>query len=468
MASLGSASNMDDCLNVALLDPPTSPTSPKQGGITAPLDFSYLTPSKFGITTNSFSVPSKLKDKSRVSQLKDRRRSTIGVRGSPETNALIRYIAKQRMQAPSPATEHLRLQSSLPRSQTLKQKMAAFQFVMEDVDEEEKLEWKITPGKRDQKLDCIWAGKAQSDNLTLPLGKENRVTPGYQAPTTPPPLKRVCRGPLQECEGKITGATFSVPACTSQEEVQGFDFQSPIAHQDTAFHRQLQHMPFPILSQQIKTNLNHRDESGISSVTKKKRVHFGVPLSPEFFDKTLPPSTPLQKGATPLRQPASAASKQRSLLKTPQRNEASLPKPNFNSPEAGSGISQTKVLEGAVSSDIVFRDSEDEIPRFVLEEEDEVELEAELNSAGISEDASSDELAGSQAHVVTSLFKAEPLLEEQTGAEPELISSPQQEPPPLQQQEQQDPATSSSPGRPRGRKRKQPAAAAAAAATAAE
>ena len=43
--------------------------------------------------------------------------------------------------------------------------MAAFQFVMEDVDEEEKLEWKITPGKRDQKLDCIWAGKAQSGQL---------------------------------------------------------------------------------------------------------------------------------------------------------------------------------------------------------------------------------------------------------------------------------------------------------------
>ncbi|XP_041957868.1 cell division cycle-associated protein 2 isoform X2 [Alosa sapidissima] len=452
MASLGSTSDMD-CLNMALLDTPTSPTSPEQGGRTAPLDFPHATPLQFGITTNSFSVPSKLQDKSRVSQLKARRRSTIGVRGSPETNALIRYIAKQRMQASSPTTEHLRLQSSLPRTQTLKQKMAAFQIVMEEVDEEGKLELMITPGKSDQKLECIGAGNTHSDKLDSLLGKENRVTPGYLSPATPPPSKRVHRGPLQECEGKIRGATFSAP----QEKVRVFDFQS-IAHQDTTFHRQVQHMPFPVLSQQTKASLNRRDEPGVSSVTKKKRVHFGAPLSPEFFDKTLPPSTPLQKGGTPFRQPVSAGSNLRPLLKTPQRNEASIQQPDFNSPGAADGsptLSQTKVLQGTVSSDIVFRDTEDEVPRLVLEENAEVDLVTELNSAGISEDASSNELRGSQAHVVTSLFQTEPFLEEQTaGAELKLVSSPQQ---------QQDPATSSSPARTRGRKRKQPSAEAAAA-----
>ncbi|XP_048098466.1 cell division cycle-associated protein 2 isoform X1 [Alosa alosa] len=448
MASLGSTSDMD-CLNMALLDTPTSPTSPEQGGRTAPLDFPHATPLQFGITTNSFSVPSKLQDKSRVSQLKARRRSTIGVRGSPETNALIRYIAKQRMQASSPTTEHLRLQSSLPRTQTLKQKMAAFQIVMEEVDEEGKLELMITPGKSDQKLECIGAGNTHSDKLDSLLGKENRVTPGYLSPATPPPSKRVYRGPLQECEGKIRGATFSAP----QEKVRVFDFQS-IAHQDTTFHRQVEHMPFPVLSQQTKASLNRRDEPGVSSVTKKKRVHFGAPLSPEFFDKTLPPSTPLQKGGTPFRQPVSAGSNLRPLLKTPQRNEASIQQPDFNSPGAADGsptLSQTKVLQGTVSSDIVFRDTEDEVPRLVLEENAEVDLVTELNSAGISEDASSNELRGSQAHVVTSLFQTEPFLEEQTaGSELKLVSSPQQ---------QQDPATSSSPARPRGRKRKPPAAA---------
>ncbi|XP_062399086.1 cell division cycle-associated protein 2 isoform X4 [Sardina pilchardus] len=480
MASLGSTSDMD-CLNMGLLD---KPTSPEQGGRTAPLDFPHATPLLFGITTNSFSVPSKLQDKSRVSQLKARRRSSIGVRGSPETNALIRYIAKQRMQAPSPTTEHLRLQSSLPRTQTLKQKMAAFQIVMEEVDEEGKLELMITPGKSDQKLDCIGAGNTHSDKLDSLLGKENRVTPGYLTPATPPPSKRVYRGPLQECEGKIRGATFSAPACTAREKVRGFDFQS-IVHQDTTFHQQFQHMPFPVLSQQTKASLNRRDEPGVSSVTKKKRVHFGAPLSPEFFDKTLPPSTPLQKGGTPFRQPLSAGSNLRPLLKTPQRNEASIPQPVFNSPDVADGsptLSQTRALRGTVSSDVVSRDTEDEVPRLVLEEDDEVDLMTELNSAGIFEEASSDELTSSPAHVVNSLFQEEPFLEEQTGAELGLVSSPQQReqqpppsppplqheeqqpppsPPPLQHEEQQpNPVTSSSPARPRGRKRKPPAAAA--------
>ncbi|XP_062399084.1 cell division cycle-associated protein 2 isoform X2 [Sardina pilchardus] len=475
MASLGSTSDMD-CLNMGLLD---KPTSPEQGGRTAPLDFPHATPLLFGITTNSFSVPSKLQDKSRVSQLKARRRSSIGVRGSPETNALIRYIAKQRMQAPSPTTEHLRLQSSLPRTQTLKQKMAAFQIVMEEVDEEGKLELMITPGKSDQKLDCIGAGNTHSDKLDSLLGKENRVTPGYLTPATPPPSKRVYRGPLQECEGKIRGATFSAPACTAREKVRGFDFQS-IVHQDTTFHQQFQHMPFPVLSQQTKASLNRRDEPGVSSVTKKKRVHFGAPLSPEFFDKTLPPSTPLQKGGTPFRQPLSAGSNLRPLLKTPQRNEASIPQPVFNSPDVADGsptLSQTRALRGTVSSDVVSRDTEDEVPRLVLEEDDEVDLMTELNSAGIFEEASSDELTSSPAHVVNSLFQEEPFLEEQTGAELELVSSPQQQqeqqpppsPPPLQHEEQQpNPVTSSSPARPRGRKRKQPSAGAEAAAAAVE
>lgn len=35
--------------------------------------------------------------------------------------------------------------------------------------------------------------------------------------------------------------------------------------------------------------------------TKKKRVSFGLNLSPELFDKRLPPDSPLRKGATPRR-----------------------------------------------------------------------------------------------------------------------------------------------------------------------
>lgn len=39
-------------------------------------------------------------DKSRLAQIKARRRSSVGVRGSPETNSLIRFMAQQRMKTP--------------------------------------------------------------------------------------------------------------------------------------------------------------------------------------------------------------------------------------------------------------------------------------------------------------------------------------------------------------------------------
>lgn len=63
----------------------------------------------------------------------------------------------------------------------------------------------------------------------------------------------------------------------------------------------------------------------------KKRVRFGGPLSPEFFDKDLPPSTPLQKGTTPRArtQTPGAGPGLRSLLKTPQRGDGWSPLPQL-------------------------------------------------------------------------------------------------------------------------------------------
>lgn len=68
---------------------------------------------------------------------------------------------------------------------------------------------------------------------------------------------------------------------------------------------------------------------------KKKSVRFGGPLSPEFFDKNLPPSTPLQKGGTPARAPTPGGNLNlRSVLKTPQRSdmETTQAQPDLSSP----------------------------------------------------------------------------------------------------------------------------------------
>ncbi len=101
------------------------------------------------------------------------------------------------------------------------------------------------------------------------------------------------------------------------------------------------------------------DENVVSSVRSKKRVRFGAPLSPEFFDKTLPPSTPLQRGGTPKCPPSSTGPKL-SLLKTPQRS-GPLPQPDFSSPQSN-GASPVLVIDrhnaGLVYSDEVFEEIE--------------------------------------------------------------------------------------------------------------
>lgn len=75
--------------------------------------------------------------------------------------------------------------------------------------------------------------------------------------------------------------------------------------------------------------------SKAAAKNKKKTVRFGGPLSPEVFDKNLPPSTPLQKGGTPARAHTPGGSlKLRSVLKTPQRSDSQTPRgqPGLSSP----------------------------------------------------------------------------------------------------------------------------------------
>ncbi|NWS99738.1 CDCA2 protein, partial [Mionectes macconnelli] len=58
-----------------------------------PVDFATVTITEFGITPESFT---ELCKGNSSTSLKLRRRSTIGLRGSPENNTLIRYLAQQR------------------------------------------------------------------------------------------------------------------------------------------------------------------------------------------------------------------------------------------------------------------------------------------------------------------------------------------------------------------------------------
>ncbi|XP_055054508.2 cell division cycle-associated protein 2 isoform X2 [Misgurnus anguillicaudatus] len=330
--------------------PPLAALSLSQQNNETDVDFSKFTTSQFGISTNSFLHSPKIKDKSRVAQLKARRRSSIGVRGSPETNSLICFRAKQAAKTPPRTPQLLQESPFVSRCDSLKKKMAAFQSLMEEDDEEE-----AAMNEQMKKEESVKNNPAQDSQN----GKENKLTIQSPSPSvTPPPSKKHCRAPPRECEDKITETPLPCPTLTTQQE-QGMQCSEPESQTSVpalSSDSKNELLSLPMLS---KPETKPTDVE-ISSVRKKKRVRFGAPLSPEFFDKTLPPSTPLQKGGTPMCPPSSTGKKV-SLLKTPQRFEPPLPQPDFNSPERN-GASPVLVIDtrntGLVFSDDVFEDFE--------------------------------------------------------------------------------------------------------------
>ncbi|XP_054434774.1 cell division cycle-associated protein 2 [Pteronotus mesoamericanus] len=108
----------------------------------SPLDFSTVTVEQLGITPESFVKNSSGKSLSYLK--KSRRRSAVGVRGSPETNNLIRFIAQQqnlKNAEKSPLTQNFPFPGSpvLHRNvNSLRERISAFQSAFQSIKEKEK------------------------------------------------------------------------------------------------------------------------------------------------------------------------------------------------------------------------------------------------------------------------------------------------------------------------------------------
>ncbi|XP_029019520.1 cell division cycle-associated protein 2 isoform X3 [Betta splendens] len=328
--------------------------SPVLNDSAAPLNFSELTPGQFGISAQSF-IPSSSnhKSKSRLAQIKARRRSSIGVRGSPETNSLIRFIAQQRMKTPpaQQTSEHVKSSPFLPRvTSTLRQKMASFQSLM---DVEETGVCDQMPRQDSDGGGCIKTRDYVPESNSLNRGKENDPPV-----VTLTPSKRRRLGPLEGCEVEI-------------REDSGFEPQSPTqtpSDDPAAISPTQLGSPFHIssLPSLLEMEPKAKNDTSVTCAVKKKKVHFGGPLSPELFDKNLPPSTPLQKGATPARAPTPGGAL-RSVLKTPQRNESLTPpaQPDFSNP-AVSGASPVLAMSRYSKIMSVETDNKDEDKKIVF------------------------------------------------------------------------------------------------------
>ncbi|XP_061586335.1 cell division cycle-associated protein 2 isoform X2 [Cololabis saira] len=308
----------------------------------APLNFSELTPSQFGISVESFKPKSSNhKDKSRLAQMKVRRRSNVGVRGSPETNSLIRFMAQQKMKTLSGSQTTALVKSSpfFPRvASTLRQKMASFQNLM-DVEESDACD--LLPAQdRDSAGRCV----RTMDNLSDGSGGGEKEEKENNPPTTPTPGKRRCRG-LQGCSLQITQTLTPCSSLKDQEdsvcELQSAgSLPSDLPAKASSSPSSPVHVSPPSPLEMKPAGEDHTPPK--STVKKKKQVRFGGPLSPELFDKNLPPSTPLQKGGTPARVPTPGWNLHlRSLLKTPQsESQMEQYQPGFHSP-GGVGASPT-------------------------------------------------------------------------------------------------------------------------------
>ncbi|RLV92970.1 hypothetical protein DV515_00013594 [Chloebia gouldiae] len=247
-----------------------------------PVDFAAVISAEFGITQEGFGArptgPS-------PTSLKFRRRSTIGLRGSPENNTLIRYLAQQRSSRQKEAFSQISpFKPANVRS--LKDKIDAFQASFESLQEAEGeagpshlgepsqqggSSQNKAPSKKEPNLEQ-WSEKFMLGNSGAAL-KENLRANGSRSEL------RICS--ILSPHRAVTGTD---PAAA---KVWVYEQQNPVKSLDTVG-----------TGDTLETGHETTDSQSFKT-PKKKKVTFGEVLSPEIFDQSLPANTPLRRGASP-------------------------------------------------------------------------------------------------------------------------------------------------------------------------
>ncbi|XP_059869566.1 cell division cycle-associated protein 2 isoform X7 [Delphinus delphis] len=163
----------------------------------SPLNFSTVTVEQLGITPESFVKNSSGKSSSYLK--KSRRRSTVGVRGSPETNHLIRFIAQQRNLKNASLTKNSPCQGSpvLYRNvHSLREQISAFQSAFHSIKENAKMtdcpelsetegEFKITGSTKQESLgecqQCEFPANLSSkrQRISSPSSSDGNLTDAF-------------------------------------------------------------------------------------------------------------------------------------------------------------------------------------------------------------------------------------------------------------------------------------------------
>nr|XP_056716879.1 cell division cycle-associated protein 2 [Euleptes europaea] len=236
---------------------------------TPSIDFSVLTAADFGITPDSFTNHSGKRWRGGVKSIlkKLRRQSTIGIRGSPENNALIRYIAhRKRIKTDDPPSQATPFQ----RNVLLKDKIAAFQSSFEPLKE------------------------AAEEIIHIPYTSKKADTRSHE---------QLQVGPS---EFKAVGLEETLNCKSTNGEKNSTNIQKiPVLHPNTIESRclPLEATPAAGISKTACgiqfQNTNEILKNNATSQQSCKKVRFAQKQSLEIFDETKPPVTPLQKGCFP-------------------------------------------------------------------------------------------------------------------------------------------------------------------------
>ncbi|XP_065256238.1 cell division cycle-associated protein 2 [Emys orbicularis] len=270
-----------------------------------PIDFASVTIAEFGITPESFTAKPSV---GKSMALKLRRRSTIGVRGSPENNSLIRYLAQQRRnRTEDPFTK----QASPFKHQnvgSLKDKISAFQSSFQSAQEDE--ERACFPGLSQEERVSQAAGYSQNKppftkqheqfQLSEELASERKsvayrenwkekLTNGDKTPAS-----------IQVC--KIVSPPEEVPIIETTTATISTEIPCtpPITESGSLSLEIIPLTGIPKTPRNITSECISEEVGGnTGSQLSRKKVTFAEELSLEIFDETMPPVTPPQKGNLP-------------------------------------------------------------------------------------------------------------------------------------------------------------------------
>ncbi|XP_039378139.1 cell division cycle-associated protein 2 isoform X2 [Mauremys reevesii] len=286
-----------------------------------PIDFASVTIAEFGITPESFTAKPSV---GKSMALKLRRRSTIGVRGSPENNSLIRYLAQQRRNR----TEDPFTKASPFKHQnvgSLKDKISAFQSSFQSAQEDEERacflglsqEESVSQGAgysqnnppftkqhEQSQLSEKFASECKSvayrENLQEKLTNGDKTAASIQ-------VCKILSPPEEVAIIETTTATISkeIPSTPPVTESGSLSFEIiPLTG--------IPKTPCNITSECISEEVGGNTGSQLS----RKKVTFAEELSLEIFDETMPLVTPPQKGNLPSsEQSPNGSSCLRSVLK---------------------------------------------------------------------------------------------------------------------------------------------------------